>query len=332
MSFALLQVRKLRKLLDRKTPAFASRVSVVACLGLGVLGVLLGNLEDSLAVQASGLVSAVDILNSLLFVTAVKQSLRSPDVIHNYGYGKFESLAILASSLLLSVVFLYTLSEAVINFGNGTVINNYPLLLLYSSAAFFLMRRMVALNRRYAKTFHMPMLSYDADLWRVDSYLELGVLANLVVGFALQHLGMEGASKVLDSATAVGLLAFSVKIPLSHAKDALDQLLDRTLPEEVQLTIIGVIAENISRICEFKNVHTRRSGKDMFIELDVVLPFDYSLEMAFEVENDVKKAITSHYPNAIVRLYVVPCNHDCIRDGQRFCPVHVRKEKNQSAL
>lgn len=326
MPFALLQVRKL---LDRSTPAFASRVSVVACLGLGTIGIILGNIEDSLAVQASGLVSAVDVLNSLLFVTAVKQSLRSPDMIHNYGYGKFESLAILASSLLLSVVFLYTFSEAILNFGNGVVINNYPLLLLYSCGAFFLMRRMVALNTRYANAFHMPMLSYDADLWRVDSYLELGVLANLIVGFVLKYVGMDAASKILDSATAVGLLAFSVKIPLSHAKEALDQLLDRTLPEEVQLNIIGVIAENISYICEFKNVHTRRSGKDMFIELDVILPFDYSLELAFTVENAIKDAIIQRYPNAIVRMYVVPCNHDCIRDGQRFCPVHVRKEKKQ---
>lgn len=326
MPFAFPQ---LRQLFDRNTPAFSSRVSVVVCIGLAIIGVVLGRIEESLAVQTSGLISAVDVLNSLLFVTAVKQSLRSPDVIHNYGYGKFESLAILASALLLSFVFFYTLYEAILYFGRSTVVDNYPLLLLYSGGAFLLMRRMVALNKRYADKFHLPMLSYDADLWRVDSYIELGILCNLVLGFGLKQIGLEHLGRILDSATAVGLLAVAMKVPLTHAKVALDQLLDRTLPEEIQLNIISVIVENISRICEFRNVHTRRSGKDMFIELDVVLPFDYTLETAFAVENDIKGTITDRYPNAIVRLYVVPCNHECIQDGQRFCPVEIMKVKKE---
>lgn len=327
MAFAL---PKLQQLLDRNTPAFSSRVSVIACVGLAVVGIILGRIEESLAVQTSGLISAIDVLNSLLFVTAVKQSLRSPDVIHNYGYGKFESLAILASALLLSVVFFYTLYEAVLYFGKSTAVDNYPLLLLYSGGAFLLMRRMVALNRRYADRFHLPMLSYDADLWRADSYIELGILCNLVIGFGLKQIGLEGVGRILDSATAVGLLAFAMKVPFTHARAALDQLLDRTLPEEIQLNIISVIVENISRICEFKNVHTRRSGKDMFIELDIVLPFDYTLETAFTVENDIKNAITARYPNAIVRLYVVPCGHECIQEGQRFCPVEIMQLKKDT--
>ncbi len=321
-----------RHWLDRTTPAFASRASVAVCILLAIIGVILGNIEDSLAVQTNGLISAVDVINSLLFVTAVKQSLRSPDVIHNYGYGKFESLAILASALLLSCVFIYTLYEVVFSFGAATPVANYPLLMVYSAVAFLLMRRMVVLNRKYASTFHLPMMSYDADLWRVDSYMEIGVMGNLVLGFVLKHVGLDSLGRVLDSITAVALLAFALKVPFSHARAALDQLLDRTLPEDIQLDIIGVIVENISRICEFKNVHTRRSGKDMFIELDVIMPFDYTLETAFRVENDITSAITGKYPNAIVRMYVVPCSHECVQDGQRFCPVEMLKLKKDDTV
>lgn len=330
MDFALLQWRQL---FDRNSPAFASRISVGVCILLAVIGVILGSIEDSLAVQTNGLISAVDVINSLLFVTAVKQSLRSPDVIHNYGYGKFESLAILASTLLLSCVFIYTLYEVVASFGAVTPVDNYPVLLAYSTMAFIVMRRMVALNKKYADAFHLPMMSYDADLWKVDSYMELGVIANLVLGLLMKYIGLESTARILDSATAVALLAFALKVPFTHARAALDQLLDRTLPEEIQLDIIGVIVENISRICEFKNVHTRRSGKDMFIELDVIMPFDYTLETAFRVESDITNAITNKYPNAIVRMYVVPCGHECVQDdGQRFCPVEMLKLKKDDAV
>jgi len=149
-----------------------------------------------------------------------------------------------------------------------------------------------------------------------------------VLGF----VGLENVARVLDSATAVALLAFALKVPFTHARGALDQLLDRTLPEDIQLDIISVIVENISRICEFKNVHTRRSGKDMFIELDVIMPFDYTLETAFRVEKDIMDAITDKYPNAIVRMYVVPCNHECVQEGQRFCPVEMLKLKKDDQV
>ena len=314
---------------DRNSELYGTRMGLLVTVLMATGGIALGSIEASLAVQTSGYISAVDILISLLFLTAVKQGMRTADVIHNYGYGKYESLGILFSTILLMIVLVFTLIEAVQNVGQESFSQvNYPLLLVFSAATFLTMRLMSRMQSRYAERFHMQILQYDADLWLVDSVAEAGVLANLVLGATLHLFDLHGPAQLIDSLTAIAILVYSLRVPITHARQALSQLLDKTLPEEVQLDIITIIGENIAHICEFKNIHTRRSGRDLFMELDVILPFDHTLEQAFEIEALIQQQLTRKYPNAIVRMYVEPCNHECESDGKRFCPIHVLKRGN----
>jgi divalent metal cation (Fe/Co/Zn/Cd) transporter len=167
----------------------------------------------------------------------------------------------------------------------------------------------------------MPLLDYDADAWRNDSYIEFGVIINLIIGAFLGHYNLEKYATYIDSSAAIILVIFCLKVPLTHGKDALNQLLDRTLPESMQFDIIAVIAENINRMCEFKSTSTRRSGKDIFIEIDVVMPYDFTLEEAFKLEEDIHTSIKEKYPTALPRLYATPCQKDCIYDNSSHCPV-----------
>lgn len=304
------------------SPMIMARLSVLLCFGFAVGGIFLGKLEHSLAVEINGFIAAVDIVNSLLFLAAVHQSLRSADNIHNYGYGKYESLAILASALLLTLTFIFAIYEAISTFGQSVSVHNYEILISFSALSYFIMRGMANKQNQAAQHYFLPMLQYDADIWRVDSYIELGVIANLSLGVICFFLDWDVFAKSLDSIVAISLLFFALKVPLLHAKDALWQLLDRTLPEDVQIDLLTIIGENLHRICSFEAPHTRQSGKDFFIELDMIMPFDATLEDAFNVETDISNQINAKYPNAIVRLYVKPCDHICEkRSSERLCPI-----------
>ena len=37
-------------------------------------------------------------------------------------------------------------------------------------------------------------------------------------------------------------------------------------------------------MCEFKQVHTRQSGKDIFVEIDIIMPFDATIDTKFDFE------------------------------------------------
>ncbi|MDZ4745593.1 MAG: cation diffusion facilitator family transporter [bacterium] len=313
--------RMIRNILRRDAPEFASALSLVACVILAIGSLVLGALEHSLIIQTNGFITLIDIGNSLLFLAAVQRSSRNPDLTFNYGYGKYESLAILASATLLTILTFYTLIEAVNVFRQPPVAHNLWLLLSWSVLSLIVMRITANSLDRYANRFHMPMFRYDAELWRVDSWLELGVMGGLVVGGLLFMAEMTEAAVIVDGVSAIVLLLVTLKVPFTHGREAFRQLLDRTLPDEMQYEIIAIIAQNYRHMCEFKSVHTRQSGKDIFIEIDLVMPFDYTLEQLYALEANILSELRERFPTAIPRVYVMPCDRSCMSALGSTCPV-----------
>ncbi|MBX7155481.1 MAG: cation diffusion facilitator family transporter [Candidatus Kapaibacterium sp.] len=316
---------------DVNSPRLSAVVSMVACIILALSGIALGFLEDSLAIRTNGLVAAIDVINSIILVAAINRSIRTPDYIFNYGYGKYESLGLLLSALLLLITFAFTAYQAVVDLYFGVIIKNYTLLIIFSVLSFVFMRFISVLQSRRAKRFKMPMLEYDADMWKTDSIIELIVLIGLCAGWAFMHWKYKNTARFIDGVSALVLLLVAMRVPLKHGKEAINQLLDKTLPDEIQFDILAVVAENISSFCEFKSVHTRQSGKDIFVEIDVVMPFDFTFEQAYPMEKVMKEAIQQKYPTAITRIYAVPCPRDCIRNGVSYCPVKQALANQQNA-
>ncbi len=316
---------KSRKIFDSNSPLFATRISIVVSVVFSIVGIYLGITEDSLAVQINGLISAVDILYSFIFITAVKQSMKSPDYAFNYGYGKYESLFLLGAGSMLTAILSFTLYDTVIHFSaSGKLVGNRFLLIGFSAVSAIVMLFMHFLQKKAALKHKMPSLEYDAQIWRVDSIIEFGVIGNLLLGLLLEKLGYSLAAKYIDSSSAIMLVGYALVFPIRGAKAAFNQLLDRTADEDIQFNLLAVIAENINNFCEFKAMHTRQSGKDLFIELDVVMPYDFTMEQKYEVEQKISSSIKEKYSNSIPRLYVIPCQKDCIIDGKCTCPVKNR--------
>lgn len=320
---------KIRSWFDRSSPLYATRLALLISVFLSFAGIYLGTSLDSLAVQTNGLISAVDILYSFIFITAVRQSMKSPDYAFNYGYGKYESLFLLGAGGVLSGILSFTLYDTIVHFGDSTkYVGNRNILIAFSMLSAIIMLTMHRIQKKAAKVHKIPSLEYDAALWKVDTIVEFGVILNLIIGYAFDEFGLRNVAKYIDSTTAIILVSYALIIPLKGARTAFNQLLDRTVDEEIQFNLLSVVAENINRFCEFKAMHTRQSGKDLFIELDVIMPFDYSIEQKYELEKTIQKSIKEKYPNSIPRLYVIPCNRECIKDGRCTCPVRGKGEIN----
>lgn len=310
-----------RRWIAFRSPTFIPRISLLLCMMLAGAGIALGAIENSLSIATNGLIALVDVLNSMLFIAAVDRAARDADATFNYGYGKYESLAMLTSASLLTFVSLYVLVHA-IGFMGIPAHGEHPwILLTFSLGSGATMYVMSVITRQYAKKYQYQMLHYDAALWRLDSLMELIVSANILSGIILLNNGYGGAARFLDSAVAFFLVALAFRLPLKHGRSALNQLLDRTLDEDMQLKLLGVVSENIHNFCEFRSIRSRQSGRDIFIEMDVVMPFDYTLEQAYGLERQIEIPVNELYPSAIFRMYVTPCSRDCIRNGVCFCPV-----------
>lgn len=316
--------RKLSTLLRRGSPQFASTVSLIACIILAVVTILLGLFQRSLIMQTNGYIMLIDIGNSLLFLAAVDRSARNADLTFNYGYGKYESLAILVSANLLLVLSIFTLGEAIGTYQRPPADTNTLILIAWSAVAFVIMRITASVLGKSAQRNNMAMLQYDAELWRADSWMELVVVGGLIIGGVLQFASQYELAAIIDGAIAIVLLALTLKVPLRGIQESFRQLLDRTLPDEMQYEILAIISENYTHMCAFHSVHTRRSGKDIFIEIDLMMPYDYTLEKLYDLERNILDSLHSRFPTAVPRVYVTPCDHACELHGTTTCPVKTK--------
>ncbi|MBK9249930.1 MAG: cation diffusion facilitator family transporter [Ignavibacteria bacterium] len=314
-------IRELKRWLDTSSPVFVPRLSFIFAIVTASLGIYIGVAEKSLTVATNGFISATDVVNALLMIAAVDRSVKQADFNFNYGYGKYESLAILSSALLLLIVSINVLFEAIHTLGQPSSVDNYTILASFSAFSLIAMLFLHRVQVTFVKKFHLPMLQYDTAVLKSDIWIEVGVLINILMGAALHYYGALNIARLIDSITAILLVITAMRIPVLYGREALNQLLDKTVAEDIQMDLLTVIVENIDSFCEFKSVHTRQSGKDLFIEIDLVMPFDYTLEQNFVLENKIKDRVLEKFPTSIFRIYATPCPQDCMKNGKCFCPV-----------
>ncbi|MGQ9820016.1 MAG: cation diffusion facilitator family transporter [Candidatus Kapaibacteriales bacterium] len=311
-------------------PIIAARISFLVSSLLALFIILLGYIENSIFYQTNGLVALTDIINSAILLYAVAYSERTPDIVYNYGYGKYESFGIFVTSTVITIVTIYTLFATFQSLSNIQPIGNYSILSIFSFAWIITMFQMHKFLKKVYNNSKLEILRYDAELWKNDSIIEIGVLLNLILCFLLNHFGFVIEARIFDSIGAIVLVGIAMRIPIKYGKKSIDQLLDRTLPEQFHYDILAVIAENFKFLCEFQTIHTRQSGKDIFVEIDVVLPFDFTLEEAYFVQKQIEDKIKQKYPNSLPRVYYSPCKHDCIHQNTYHCPIKKWIKQNNS--
>lgn len=320
-----------RRFVQRDTPQYASFMSLASCILLAGVSLVIGQWEHSLIIQTNGYISLIDIGSAILFLAAVDRSTKSADLSFNYGYGKYESLAILVSANLLVALTVVTIIQAVTMLQQPPENTNSLVVLGWSAVTFLVMRQTARRLEKYANRFHQPMLRYDAELWRVDSWVELGVIGGLLVGAALRFTDQFVVAAYIDAIASITLLMITLKVPVQHGAEALRQLTDRTLPSEMQYEILAIIEESAHKMCEFQSVHTRQSGRDIFIEVDVIMPFDYRLDQLYPIERELLVKLRERFPTAIPRVYMTPCDKHCVlADGCSSCPVKTAAQKSSS--
>jgi cation diffusion facilitator family transporter len=309
---------------DRSSPSFCTKISLLLCALLAISGIVLGNIEDSYAVLANGLISTIDIGISITFLLALNKSIKSPDNFFNYGYGKYEGLTILFTGLIVLTLYGFSLINIFNNLKEIDEIGNNYLLIGFSILSYFSMLQMSKTLKNASNKYHIPLLKYDADLWKTDSYLEIGVILSLIAGIILSKINLVPLAHYIDLSVAAILILFSIKTPFKHIKIALNQLLDKTLPEEIQLEIKKIIENNAHKVCGLEAIHTRQSGKDIFIDLDVMMPNNYTLNEVNETEEELEFAFKEKYPTSLPRFNATTCKRTCNEHEKNICPIKLK--------
>ena len=254
------------------------RVTVLGCV-INVLLVALkfafGIMGRSSAMIADAVHSLSDLITDVVVIVFVKLSNKPQDSDHDYGHGKYETLAtafIGLALLAVGVMILYGGAEKIVAALRGEVLPQPGMIALWAALI-----SIVAKEWCYRFTVRVGREAQSqavvANAWhhRSDAFSSIGTA--LGIGGAI-FFGERWT--VLDPIAAVVVSVFIVKTAVALMKQASDELLEKSLPDDVERKI-KEIAEREAGVSGIHNIRTRRIGSRISIEMHLRMPGDITL-------------------------------------------------------
>ncbi len=320
----------LKKGFDRSSPLFGTRLLLIFALMISVLFFLTGLNQNLRIAQFFGIIFFIKLMEFALFHSALNHHIRQPESTFDNGFGKYESL----SRLIKLIVYSILLIPAVILIINPIyhdVKINLVYLLVICFIGFLGLNRLAYLQNRTAVKFKLNLLSYNSGKIRRDSEIFF-ILPVLFLGIFIikENINNEIAAQI-DNFASMGLMLLYLYKPIIKAKSSFNNLLDKTVPESLQFDILATVAENFDKICEYKRVIISRTGSAAFVTIEVILPYDFTLEEKYNLEKELKRKLRETYKSIIFRIYALPCDKGCTDPEQYNCPIRARRKGKSSA-
>jgi len=292
--------------MDRTKEIFKVTIigSVVNVLLL-VLKFVAGVLGHSSAMVADAVHSLSDFLTDIVVLVFVKISGKPKDKSHEYGHGKFETLALTIIGLMLVVVALGIISNGVTkidDFFEGQTLEAPGMLALWAAVASIVLKEAVY---RYSiiKARKLDSQALEANAWhhRSDALSSIGTLVG--VGGAI-FLGQRWV--ILDPIASVLVGVFIGKVAFDLLKNGVGDLTDKALPESVEQEILKMVSE-VEDVGNPHNLKTRRVGNHYAIELHIKMNGDITLTQAHDKATEIENLLRSKYgPETHVGVHVEP--------------------------
>lgn len=290
---------------------------------LCVTNIYFGVISHQIFLIILGLSLLINIAYCMTVYFAEANKNQYPDYLFQYGYTKFESIFIVIHFFLSLIIAIITLHLTIIlNISTIVIkIDNQLLLLGY---IFFCSLILILLKKIFDRNLsgtNDRELVYNFIVWK--NTLIMFFICFISISIAILFYQAEKAKFLIHLDKILGglLSLYLFIIPISNIKNAIDILIDKPASDEIQFNILSVVVENIKNYCEFRRLQVRSAGKKLLVEIEVVLPYDFTIEQKYKLEKRFDKQIKDIYLNSITRLYVVPCNRDCSENDQLDCPI-----------
>lgn len=282
----------------------AARQSVYSNAFLLVFKLWIGLLMGSISVLSEAVHTSIDLAAAIVANFSVKKSREPADEVHTFGHGKFENISGSFEALLIflaSLIIIYEsvnriLGGIVVEFlGAGIVVMGFSALInLYVS------RRILRVARKHESL----ALEVDAYHLSTDVYTSLGVFAGLIL------IKLTGFT-VLDPIIAIMVALVIMRTAYALTKRSMGGLMDVRLSEEEENIIKSIIADHYTHFAEFHSLRSRKSGRERFVDLHLVVPRDQHVSDAHDFCDHLEKDIREMIPNLNLLIHVEPCVEEC---------------------
>lgn len=288
-----------------------AKVTLVTLVGsvvniiLTVFKIFAGVLGRSTAMIADGIHSLSDLLSDIVVIVFVKISAKGRDKDHDYGHGKFETFATLIISLMLIVVAVNLMSGGINKIRqilDGGEVSSPGMIALWAAVASIVLKEILYhYTIIQGRALNSPMMIANAWHHRSDAFSSVGSLLGIAGAIFLGDKFV-----ILDPITGCVISIFILVMAVKMSVPAIKELLDVSLPDEVEQQIVST-AKSIQGVIDLHELKTRREGPGIIMEGHLVLDSDISLKEAHDISKKVEESLRKEFgPETQISLHLEP--------------------------
>lgn len=279
---------------ERKKEVYrVTLVGTVVNMVLVVAKFVAGIVGHSGAMIADAVHSLSDFVTDIIVFVMVGVSSKPQDADHNYGHGKYETLATAVIGLALMLAGLgicYTGFSAVVAVIKGEILPA-PGYVALAAALISIVSKELLFRYTIKAGKRVNSQAVVANAWHHRSDALSSIATAVGIGGAIL-LGNQW--RVLDPIAAIMVSVFIIKVAYDLMKPCIDELLEKSLPKDVENEILNIIA-SFEQVSSPHNLRTRRIGTRYAIELHIRMSGQLTLDEAHAVATQIERSIKSRF-------------------------------------
>ena len=272
------------------------KVTIVGCAGnvaLMTCKLIAGIVGHSSAMIADAVHSMSDFVTDIIVLVFVSVSAKPQDSSHDYGHGKFETIATLFIGLALVAAATGIMVSGVlslIDWAHGVSLEAPSAMALWAALLSIAVKEVLYQYTAY-KGKKLNSQAVIANAWHHRSDALSSIAAAIGIGGAIL-LGNRWT--VLDPIASIVVGLFLVKVAVGLLKTSIDELTESSLPQDTEQEIEDIIT-SFPEISEPHNLRTRRIGNLIAIEAHIRMDGNLSLLETHNLTSQVEQKLKERF-------------------------------------
>ena len=259
----------------------------------------------SAAMVADAIHSASVFATDLVVLLFVRISSRPRDEDHDYGHGKYETLATLIIGLALAAVgvkLLWNGCLSIRDFLHGRLPEQPGQIALWAALVSIVVKELLyRYTVRVGRRVDSPSVVANAWHHRSDALSSIGTLLGIGCAYFFG-----GVWRLADPVAAIIVALLILFVAGKLAKTGLDELLEKSLPHEEEAKILALITADAA-VSSPHNLRTRRVGQNISIEAHIRVDGGMTVADSHHLTVEIERRLRAAYgEGTMVSIHVEP--------------------------
>jgi len=280
-------------------------LGAIGNIGLTVIKLIAGIIGQSSAMIADAIHSLSDLVSDIVVIVMVKVSSKGVDKDHDYGHGKYETLATAFVALLLLVVGGELMASGIDKIsmvikGGSLPVPGY--IALGAALVSILVKELLyQWTARVGRKVNSPVMVTNAWHHRTDALSSIG--SAIGIGGAML---IGGQWAILDPLVGCIISIFIIVIAIKMAIPAIHELTEGSLPDEVEKEVENLII-SVDGVENVHDLKTRRNGPAIIMSVHIVVNPSMTVAEAHHITVLAENALREKFgKETLISIHIEP--------------------------